>query len=428
MTAEVAGSADFLAKALPAARGSEKSPGRAGRGSLHCREDVGLGWPGRSRLMIPARGVSMRMLIAGLALAGLLGLAASDARAVRDDKDKEEKKSDKLSIGDPAPALKATKWLQGKEVKTFDKDKVYVVEFWATWCGPCIAMMPHMAELQEHYKKDVTFIGFSSKDRSNTEDKVVAFVKKRGPKLKYNFAYADDRDTYDAYMTASGQGGIPCSFVVDKAGKIAWIGHPMYLDAVLPRVLKGKWDDDARKEVKKLDEEVNGVFKSLNSKDPEEALDKLAAFEKAHPEMKIPYFVGPKLNLMLRAKKTSDAKKMAESVIASAAKYDDTNILFTVSSVLRGQGKDDKDLMGLSVKAAEAMLKAAGEKDMLALYNMAETYFAKGDKEKAKEYGKKAVDAADNEGNKKFLENRLKAYSDDTKKEEKKEDNKKKEY
>jgi hypothetical protein len=282
--------------------------------------------------------------------------------------------------------------------------------------------MPHVAELQEQYKKDVTIIGFSAKDQSNTEAKVAEFVKKRGPKLKYTFAYADDRDTYDAYMKASGQGGIPCSFVVDKAGKIAYIGHPMYLDVVLPKVVKGKWDEDAQKEVKEIEKEVNGLFRALGGED---GLEKLEAFEKKHPELKkIPYFVGPKLSGLIKAKKTADAKKLAESVVEAAGKFGDTNMILQVSTVIRSQAKDDKELMAVVTKAAEVMLKTAGDKDMLALYNMAETYFAKGDKAKAQEYGKKAVEAAEPQY-KAFLEKRLKAYEDDPKKEEKKEEKKK---
>ena len=127
----------------------------------------------------------------------------------------------------PAPSRKArteagmagvgTSWIQGAEVTAFAPDKVYVVEFWATWCGPCIVMMPHMAEMQAEYRdKGVTFIGYTAKDPNNTAEKVSTFVSKRGPKLGYTFAYGDTSDTYDAYMKAAGQGGIPCSYVVDK--------------------------------------------------------------------------------------------------------------------------------------------------------------------------------------------------------------------
>jgi len=348
----------------------------------------------------------------GLALLGLAGVAAAAD-------DKKDKDTPKLSVGDDAPALKASKWLQGDEVKKFEKDHVYVVEFWATWCGPCIAMMPHVAEMQEQFKKDVTFIGFSSKDDDgNDETKVTEFVKKRGKKLKYTFAFEEERDTNDAYMKASGQGGIPCSFVIDKAGKIAFIGHPMYLDVVLPKVVSGKWDaKEGRDEIKGLEKEVNGVFLALRGRDAEAALEKLAEFEKKHPEMKkVPYFVGPKLGLLIRAKKPDEAKKLAKQILEAAAKYDDTNAMFSVSASLR-TAKDDKDLLALAIEAAETMLKAAGEKDLRALFCMAEAQFAGGDKEKAKQYLKKAIDAAEQAGDKEFLEKRLKQY-DETKKDE----------
>src|SRR5262245_12374149 len=132
----------------------------------------------------------MRQLLVAVALAGLFAVTvvAQDKPPVPA-KDP-TKKSDKLAVGDPAPALKASKWLQGDEVKAFEPGKVYVVEFWATWCGPCIVMMPHMGDLQAEYKqKGVTIIGFSSKDQNNDEKKVTDFVKARGKKLGYTFAY-----------------------------------------------------------------------------------------------------------------------------------------------------------------------------------------------------------------------------------------------
>jgi thiol-disulfide isomerase/thioredoxin len=360
----------------------------------------------------------MHKLLVALALIGLMALAGT-ANAVRQDP---TKKPGTLKLGDPAPALKASKWLQGKEVKSFESGKVYVVEFWATWCGPCIVMMPHMAELQDEFRdKGVTFIGFSAKDkRGNTEDKVTAFVKKRGPKLNYTFAFADNQDTYEAWMTASGQGGIPCSFVVDKAGKIAYIGHPMYLDVVLPRVVAGKWDiAKSKEEVAGIEKEVNDIFKALNDRTAEAKakLKKVQDFETKHPALsKIPYFLGPKLNLMMQSGQEKEARKMAEAVMKGAAKHGDGRALWAVSEIMRsGKAKENKELMALSLKAAQAMLEVEGEKDALALYNLAETYFEMGDTAKARDYGKKAVEAADNPGLKQALEQRTKRYGADKK-------------
>ena len=199
-----------------------------------------------------------------------------------------------------------------------------MVEFWATWCGPCIVMMPHMSDLQAEYKGKVTFIGFTAKDPNNTEEKVTAMVAKRGPKLGYTFVYADDRGTYDAWMRAAGQGGIPCSFVVGKDGKLAYIGHPMFLDIVLPKVVAGKWTAEDVAKLDKVEADVNDVFKSFSSPDPATALKALAEFETKYPALAhIPYFVSPKISMLVKAKKYAEAKKFAEEVLAKATKQED---------------------------------------------------------------------------------------------------------
>src|SRR5579871_958329 len=130
----------------------------------------------------------MRTVLSCCLLAGLA--AASTAQDTKPEKGKKDGPS--LKVGDPAPLLHATAWLRGSEVKEFTPGKAYVVEFWATWCGPCIVMMPHMGELQAEFRdKGLTVIGFSAKDQSNTREKVAAFVEKRGEKLGYTFAFAD---------------------------------------------------------------------------------------------------------------------------------------------------------------------------------------------------------------------------------------------
>ena len=72
-----------------------------------------------------------------------------------------------LTIGAKAPALDVDHWISngsGKypEVTEFEPGKVYVVEFWATWCIPCIRAMPHIIGLQEEYAdQGVQFISIS---------------------------------------------------------------------------------------------------------------------------------------------------------------------------------------------------------------------------------------------------------------------------
>ncbi|MCX6345732.1 MAG: TlpA disulfide reductase family protein, partial [Armatimonadetes bacterium] len=91
----------------------------------------------------------------------------------------------KLEVGSVPPPLKVFKWVKGKPVTKFEKGKIYVVEFWATWCPPCRTSIPHVTELAKKYAGKITFIGVSiwdSADRATrkpyTEDKYIENVTK----------------------------------------------------------------------------------------------------------------------------------------------------------------------------------------------------------------------------------------------------------
>jgi thiol-disulfide isomerase/thioredoxin len=155
-----------------------------------------------------------------------------------------------LSVGDPAPKMQVKEFVKGKEVKQFEKGKVYVVEFWATWCGPCRTSIPHLTELQKK-NKDVVFIGVSVFE--NDQSKVKPFVEEMGAKMDYRVALdvvPDGGKRQDGFMAknwmiAAKQGGIPTAFIIDGEGRIAWIGHPMRMEDPLTKIVAGKWDLEA---------------------------------------------------------------------------------------------------------------------------------------------------------------------------------------
>ena len=198
------------------------------------------------------------------------------------------------NIGDQAPPLHIKKWLKGDEFKTFAKGKVYVVEFWATWCKPCIAGMPHLSELAVEYKGKVDFVGVSVMERKTTSITTIEnFVKGMGTKMAYNVAVEDSTLMADQWLTAFSERYIPQAFVIDQQGKVAWIGLPSQLQKVLPAIVAGTWDINSaaknRKEFQRLTAiDQNMVVTKMNPLmgnpgKPQEALLELAKLEAAYP-------------------------------------------------------------------------------------------------------------------------------------------------
>lgn len=176
-------------------------------------------------------------------------------------------------IGDPAPPLRVGGWLKGTPVEQFEKGKVYVLEFWATWCRPCIAAMPHLSTLARQYKDKVTVIGMDIYEAEvkpvKSISQVKAFVDSIGSRMDYAVAVEDSNFTVADWIEATGEknNGIPRTFVVNGEGRLAWIGHPKELAEVLPKIVNRTWDikeastkSSENKRLRELDIEANNIL------------------------------------------------------------------------------------------------------------------------------------------------------------------------
>ncbi len=316
--------------------------------------------------------------------------SADEAREVLE-REGGEASRPKLMIGQKAPKLEIAKWVKGDSVTDFEKGRTYVVEFWATWCGPCVASMPHVSELQKKYADGVTFIGVNIWDREqdrNTREyvesmedqieRVSNFVKEKGDTMAYTVAIEESGKMAEHWMMAAGQGGIPTAFIVDKAGKIAWIGHPMTLEKPLEQILKGEWDYKAA------------------------ADEQLQAFESS-------YWRRHLMELLTNESTAERGYKVAYALLRTPL-ADDPNLLNSVAwTVLTSSRIPVRDL-DLAMTYAKVACEKTDWKNPSVLDTLARAYYDKGDREKAIEMETKAVEFAEGTSMQDSLKETLEHY------------------
>ncbi len=376
-------------------------------------------------------------------------------------------------LGDKAPPLQVTEWVKGKPVDlAANKGKtVTVVEFWATWCGPCRVSIPHLTELQKKFKdKGVVFVGVSTEDTPV----VKKFVEQMGSKMDYTVAVDKDSKTDKGYMEAFGIDGIPHAFVVDKEGRIVWDGHPMAdLERTLDDIVAGKFDlaiakkrdvaqkkvqefvqiasenaDDARldklgTELESLDKEVGGIEKGEKFNAAE--VRKTIKFEKAAHEYQMAIVTGtgdaeldklgkqvqefaPKDFVMadfkqtleaqllfgkyLRAVSTDTDKATVAELTAqvNALKVKNPQLLSDVAMAMLTDERVKQRDVSLATTLAKAAVDNSESKEPIALDVYARALFDSGKVSEAVDTQKKALALCKDEMDRQEMEDHLKTY------------------
>ena len=257
-----------------------------------------------------------------------------------------------------------------------------------------MASMPHLSQLQRDYKdQDVTIIGLTSEDGNNTLEQVRTMVDEKGDGMDYTVAWDVGRETNEAYMKASGQRGIPTSFLVDKTGNIAWIGHPSAVDIPLAFVVADKWDyEEGPAMMKEISAQKSAIYKALSA-DPAKAYTLLAEFKREHP-LAAKGLESLHFSIVSRLPEhKAEATKLGHEIVNEAIKAKNPGSLngFAWNLVDPDVELEDR-FLDLALLAANKALELGGEDDGAILDTAARVHFWRGDIGRALEIQKRAVE------------------------------------
>ncbi|MCP3918323.1 MAG: TlpA family protein disulfide reductase [bacterium] len=259
--------------------------------------------------------------------------------------------------------------------------------------------MPHLSQLQRDYKdKNFTIIGMTAGDRNNPLEAVQAMVKKKGDGMDYTVAFDVERKTYESWMSAAGQRGIPTSFLVDKSGKIAWIGHPANVDIPLAKVVEGTWDYEKGPAMMKRIYEARDKIYEAASIEPKRALELLEKFRTEYP-MAAKGLDSLHFKILAGIPEQMEAAtKLGTKLVEKAIAAKDPMALNQFAwNLVDPEVKSENRFLDLALRAANKASELTEEKDAATLDTVARCYYWKGDLEMALKTQKRAVEHAEGE-------------------------------
>ena len=253
----------------------------------------------------------------------LIGVATAGAHAQDSESPRPSMRSKQEAKG-TFPTVPFTKFsgpsLDGEEISTDDYlgTKVLLIDYWATWCGPCIREMPHLVELHEKYaEKGLEILGVSL-DRPDAGEKILATMNR----LKMTWPQIYDGDGWKTVpATSNNVRAIPHTILLDESGVARFAGlRGDSLEAAVRRMLEETPNDDARPEPDQaaydeliLELGVNQRQHLLMWSSNDEGLEKLAAFRTHYPESdrleEVMYLQAIGLWNLYRYKEAADAYK-----------------------------------------------------------------------------------------------------------------------
>ncbi|MBL8761579.1 MAG: hypothetical protein JNL50_09785 [Phycisphaerae bacterium] len=219
----------------------------------------------------------MRVSVSVPILVGLLAWGGfTPAAHAQGDRPAPAERDATLRPGDDAPALEIEAWLVGEGADRLPKDRVSVVVFVASWSEASERALdwlgPRSRELADNGIDVVAVFGQDAAEpttygRLETEQSARAFLDRRASS-RIKCAFDKRWRSRSAWVAAAGLTSIPAAFIVDRQGKVAWIGNPLWppgeMDDALDQVTKGQFGAGERRATREKWEAVLRELRGLD--------------------------------------------------------------------------------------------------------------------------------------------------------------------
>lgn len=329
-------------------------------------------------------------------------------------------------VGKAPPAIQVAKWVKGEPLTELAKGKVWVVDFWATWCGPCKAAIPHLTKLAKDHAGKVEVVGISISERQKGPtdaayiELVQQFVDKQGERMDYRVAVDTvDKRMHATWFKPTGTGGIPTAWIIGQDGLVAWtgIGEPAVVQRIVEALLAGTFDPKeearhqqeleatakqraeadiakARASDKGTDEKFPGYREAMERGDQSAALAALDAAFAADPKLETSGAYQWKFMILMQRNKPEEVNGYASELLKKYPDNDD--VLGFASSCIVACSEDAprfdaKLALELAQKTAAAA-KPDSRWQQFARWRHGWALYHTGDKQKAIEQMQAALD------------------------------------
>lgn len=256
-------------------------------------------------------------------------------------------------------ALSKLEWIQGEAPAEWEAGKLYVIECWATWCGPCIAAIPHVDELYDKYQeKGLRVIGVNVWE--DGKEKVAEFVEKKGDGMSYPVAYTGKGGAFETeWLKPAEVTGIPHAFVV-MDGEVLFTTHPSRLnDETIEQLLSGPEGVEKvaakLREAGKEREEISKLSKAFNEAAQAKDADGMKAAMAGLKKIPSAQAMLPRLELQL-AMATEDWEGMA--AVLEKSKSEPSYVMMLSMVAQRVSSDESKATPELRRKVADALAEA----------------------------------------------------------------------